>query len=246
MKRISEMSPRFKARLAGAFELLEGSTSTIGQVVILGRLVIAGDAAATAANLVGHQRLVWLGFASSLAGVALHLAWALLMYELLKPVDRTVARLSVFAVLVCCALQALAAVLFVAPLVVLNAANAASAFTPQQSQALMQVFFRLNGYAFDADLVFFGLWCFLTGSLIFKSTFLPRVFGVLLMLDGLGWMTYIAPPFAVHLFPVIAAVSGLAELPLPLWLLIVGVNAERWNEQAAAAGGRPAGSSPTG
>lgn len=236
------MSPRLKARLAGACELLEGSTSTIGQVVILGRLVVAGDLAATAANLVGHQRLVWLGFASSLFGVAFHLAWALLLYELLKPVDRTVARLSAFAVMVCCALQALAAVLFVAPLVALNAANAASAFTPQQAQVLMQVFLRLNGYAFDADLVFFGLWCFLTGILIFKSTFLPRVFGVLLMLDGFGWMTYLAPPFAVHLFPVIAGVSALAEIPLPLWLLVAGVNVQRWNEQTAAAeGGRARG-----
>jgi hypothetical protein len=93
----------------------------------------------------------------------------------------------------------------------------------------------LNAYAFDVDLVFFGFWCVLTGYLIFRSTFLPRILGVLLAIDGLGWMTYMAPPLAAHLFPIIAAASAVAELPLQLWLIIMGVNAERWKEQAISA-----------
>jgi hypothetical protein len=70
--------------------------------------------------------------------------------------------------------------------------------------------------------------------LIFKSTFLPRLLGILLMLDGVGWALYIYPPLAAQLFTFIAAASGLAEIPLQLWLLIKGVNPERWNQQAAA------------
>src|SRR5579859_5252743 len=89
-KRMAALSPRTKARIAGVFQLLEGLTSTGGQVVILGSLVVAGNAAATAANILGHEQLFWLGFASSLAGVAFHIAWALLFYELLKPVNRSV------------------------------------------------------------------------------------------------------------------------------------------------------------
>ena len=88
MQRITETSPRFKARMAGVFQLLEAITAASPGVFILGRLVVDGNAAATAANIVGHERLFWLGFASSLIGVACHVAWALLMYELLKPVNK--------------------------------------------------------------------------------------------------------------------------------------------------------------
>ena len=86
MERIAETSPRFKARVAGVFQLLEALTVGFGQVIVLDRLVVAGNAAATAANILGHERLVWLGFASSLIGVAFHIAWALLFYQLLRPV----------------------------------------------------------------------------------------------------------------------------------------------------------------
>jgi hypothetical protein len=70
---------------------------------------------------------------------------------------------------------------------------------------------------------------------MFRSTFLPRVLGVLLAIDGLGWMTFAVPPFASYLFPVIATASALAEIPLQLWLVVMGVNSQRWKEQASAA-----------
>jgi hypothetical protein len=68
MERIANASPRFKARVAGVFEMLEGMASAFGQVFVLGRLIISGNAAATAANILGHERLFWLGFVSSLIG----------------------------------------------------------------------------------------------------------------------------------------------------------------------------------
>jgi hypothetical protein len=236
MERIAEASPRFKARMAGAFQLLEALTSTFGEVVVLGRLVVAGNAAATAANILGHERLFWLGFASSLIGVAFHIAWALLFYELLKPVNRSVSLLAAFVILVGCAIQALTSLLYLAPLLILQGGSSLSAFTPEQLQALALMFLKLNPYAFDIYLVFFGFWCVLIGYLIFRSTFLPRVLGVLLAISGLGWVTYLSPPLAHHLFPFIAAASGLGEIPLELWLLVMGVNVQRWKEQANAAG----------
>src|SRR4029077_10479978 len=87
MERIAEASPRFKARMTGVFEVLEGMTSAFGQVFVLGRLVVSGNAAATAANILGHERLFWLGFVSSLIGVACHIAWTFLFYYLFKPVN---------------------------------------------------------------------------------------------------------------------------------------------------------------
>jgi uncharacterized protein YhhL (DUF1145 family) len=237
MERIAEASPRLKARIAGVFEALEGATSATGQVSILGKLVVSGNAAATAAKILGHEQLFWLGFALSLAGVACHIVWTVLFYDLFKPVNRSLSLLAAFVGLVVCAMQAITALLYVAPLLVLQGAGPANALTKEQLQALAYVFLRLNGQAFNVDLVFFGLWCFLTGYLIFRSTFLPRILGVLLTIDGLGWMIYAHPPLAIHLFPFIAAASGIAEIPLQLWLIIMGVNAQRWKEQATATGG---------
>jgi len=237
--RITEASLRFKARLAGVFQLLEAVTAACPGVFILDRLVVAGNAAATAANILGHERLLWLGFASLLIGVACHIAWALLMYELLKPVNRSVSLLAAFVVLVCCAMQAIASLFYLAPLIILQGGSSLSAFTAEKLQALALMFVKLNNYANDINLVFFGLWCILTGYLIFRSTFLPRFLGVLLAIGGLGWVTYLYPPLAYHLFiPYIAAASALGEIPLELWLIVMGVNAKRWQEQASAARSR--------
>ena len=236
MERIAEVSPRFKARMAGACQLLEAITATFGQVIVLGRVVVSGNAAATAANILGHERLFWLGFASSLLGVAFHIAWGLLIYVLLKPVNRSLSLLAAFFVLVCCAMQALTSLLYLAPLLILQGGSSVSAFTAEQLQALAVMFLKLNQYAFNADIVFFGFWCILTGYLIFRSTFLPRVLGVFVMISGLGWVTYLSPPVADYLSLYIAAASALGEIPMELWLMVKGVNDQRWKEQASAAG----------
>jgi hypothetical protein len=234
-KRRTAWSPRLKARVAGVFEALEGAASAGGQVFILGSFVVAGNAATTAANILANQPLFWAGFTSQLLGVAFHVAWALLFYELFKPVNRTIASLALCVVLVCCAMQALTALLYLAPLLVLQGGSALSAFTPAQVQALAFVFLKVNGQAFNVDLVFFGVWCVLSGYLMFRATFIPRMLGVLLMIDGGGWMLFMLPPLASVLFPLIAVASGLAEIPLQLWLIIMGVNSARWKEQASAA-----------
>src|SRR5271165_2501245 len=135
--------------MAGVFQLLEALTAAFGQVIVLNRLVVSGNAAATAANILGHERLFWLGFASSLIGVAFHLAWALLMYELLKPVNRHLSLLAAFFRLVGCAIQALTSLLYLAPLVILQGGSSLGAFTAEQLQALALMFLKLNASAFD-------------------------------------------------------------------------------------------------
>src|SRR6202040_1629399 len=132
---------------------------------------VSGDAAATAANILGHEQLYRVGFAVSVLGVAFHVAWAFLFYELFKPVNRSVSRLALLVVLVCCAIQAVTAILYLAPLLVLQGGSSLAGFTTGQLQALAYTFLKLNGLAFQVDLVFFGLWCVLAGYLIFKSTF---------------------------------------------------------------------------
>jgi len=236
MKRATAMSPRAKARLAGVFEALEGTGSAAGQVVILGKLVVQGDAAATAHNILANEFLFRMGFLSSVAGVGFHLAWGLLIYQLLKPVNKTVSSLAAFVVIITSAMQALTAFLYLGPLLVLQGGNSVSGLSTDQAQALAFVLIKLNGAAFNVDLAFFGAWCMLTGYLIWKSRFLPRLLGALLALDGFGWALYVWPPLATFLFPAIAVVSAFAEVPMQLWLIVMGVNNKRWTEQALEAG----------
>jgi len=139
--------------MAGVFEFLEGLTSAGGQVVILGGLVVEGSAATTAANILAHEPLFWLGFASSLIAVAFHIAWAFLFYDLFKPVNRSVSLTATFVILVGCAIQALTSLFYLAPLLVLQGGSSLSAFTPQQLQELALVFLKLNAQAFDIYLV---------------------------------------------------------------------------------------------
>ena len=240
MAATARLSPRSRARLAGFFELMEGWTSSSGQVFLLGTLVVQGSAAATAQNILAHEGLYRLGFLTSIAAVGFHLAWALLMYQLLRPVHRTVAGLALLVVITCCGLQALTALLYIAPLLVLQGGQAAGGLDTQQAQGLAYALLQLNHTAYDIDLIFFGLWCILTGYLVWRSTFLPGLLGILLIVDGVGWTLFVWPPLATFLFPAIAVAAGLAELPMQLWLLIMGVNDERWNQRAAAARERDA------
>jgi hypothetical protein len=83
------------------------------------------------------------------------------------------------------------------------------------------------------SLVFFGVYCLLIGYLIFRSTFLPRILGVLMAFAGLGWLTFLSPPLANHLSPYIFAPGILGEGSLMLWLLLIGVNEQQWKEQAS-------------
>ena len=222
--------------MAGTFQLLEAITAGCGQIVVLGRLVVSGNAAATASNIVRHQQLFWFGFALSLLGVVFHLVYAFLFYELFKPVNRRLSFFAMLVLLMATAVQALMAVFYLGPDLVLGAGKSLGAFSTEQLQALAYTFLGLNGYAFDTHLFLFGLWCLLVGILIFRSTFLPRILGVLLAMAGVGWMMYLVPPVANRLFmPYIAGASALGEIPLELWLVVMAVNSQRWMEQANAA-----------
>jgi hypothetical protein len=127
LKWIAEASPRSKARMAGVFEMFEGLTSAFGQVYVLGKLVVMGNTPATAANILGHKRLFWLGFASSLLGVAFHIAWTALFYDLFKPVNRSLSLLAAFVSLVVCAIQAVTSLFYLAPLLILQGGTSVNA-----------------------------------------------------------------------------------------------------------------------
>lgn len=233
MEPAAEASPRFNARVAGLCYLLTFLTGIVA-VMIAGRLLVPGDAAATATSILAHPGWYQLGFTAYLVNVVAYLAVTQLFYGLFKPVNRGLAQLAVLFSLVGCAVQASASLLDLAPLVVLRGEPYLGVFQPEQQQALALLCLKLHGQAFNIGLVFFAFYCLLTGILVFRSTFLPRALGVLMMLAGLSWMTFLSPPLASALSPYNLAPGVLGEGALTLWLLVRGVNVQRWQAMARA------------
>jgi hypothetical protein len=237
-QRITETSPRLKARIAGAFSLLTILTGIFAQGFVSDRLVVDGDAAATAANILAHKGLFQLAYAVYLIEMACNIAMTALFYDLLKPAGRSVSLLAAFLGFAGCVIKTFSRVFFIVPLFILGGAHYLSVFSAEQLQALALLFFKVNDRGAGMALVFFGFYALLTGYLIIKSTFLPRILGVLGMLGGLGWLSFLYQPLAHRLFPYVVALALLGATAEIAWLLIFGVNEQRWKEQARPAGER--------
>jgi hypothetical protein len=117
-------------------------------------------------------------------------------------------------------------------LFILGGAHYLTVFSVEQLQALALLFLKVNDRGAGIALVFFGFYAILTGYLIIKSTFLPRILGVVSVVGGLGWLTFLYPPLGGRLFPFIAIFAILGAGSLIFWLLVKGVNEQRWKEQA--------------
>jgi len=236
MERIAEASPRFRARMAGVFYLLTILTRMIVEILVRGRLVVSDDAAATATNILAHEPLWRWGFAADIIAFASYVALTALFYELFKPGSRSVSLSAAFFSLVACAVQAVSSLFHLAPLVLLGGTPYLRVFNLEQLQALALMFLRLRAQCYhNIGLVFFGLYCLLIGYLIFRSTFLPRIIGLLMMLAGLSYIMFLSPPLVRYLQPYILFFPGVGQISLTLWLLVMGVNVQRWKEQASAA-----------
>jgi hypothetical protein len=231
---IAQASPRPAPRIIGVVYLLYFLTVITGEMLIRG-LIGAGDPAATAANLLAHERLFRLNLALGLIGTALYIAVTVLFYGLFKPVNRTVALLAAFLSLAGCAIQAIGSLFRIAPFVVLDGSPSLSAFKLDQLQAMALLFLKLNIQVTFIYLVFFGMFNLSIGYLIYHSTFLPRILGVLMALSGVAWLLFLSPPLATHFLPFIELLGILAEASLMLWLLIKGVHLQRWQQQSGIA-----------
>jgi len=239
-KSIADPSPQGKARAAGLFWLLCILGGSLAEY-LGARVVVSGDAAATSAKILALESSFRWGLAAEISATAFYLAATFLVYELLKPVNRNLSLLAAAFSLMGCASSAVSFLFHLAPLAVLGGAKYLTVFTGEQLQALAFLLLRLRGQASIVSFVFFGLHCFLVGTLVFRSTFLPRVVGALMVLAGLGWLTMsfanlLAPPLARALGSIPMMTGGLGEGSLTLWLLVMGVNVPRWKELAGVAG----------
>ncbi|MGH9734483.1 MAG: DUF4386 domain-containing protein [Candidatus Acidiferrales bacterium] len=233
--RMPEASPRFKARMTGLFYLLTLVAGIFAQGFVSNRLVLSGDAPATAMNILAHKSLFQWGFTIYLIEMTCQIVFIALFYELLKPAGRTVSLVAAFLGLAGCTIKTVSRLFYIAPLFILGGAPYVAVFDQQQRHALALLFLQINDHGAGIALAFFGFYALLTGWLIFRSTFLPRFLGIWSMLAGLGWLTFLSPTLGYRLFPYLAAFGFLCAIVIILWLLIVGVNEQRWKEQASAA-----------
>ncbi len=231
--RTTETSPQIYARIAGLLYLIVIAAGIIAEMLISGKIVVDGDAAATAANILTHKNLFQLGFTVYLIEMASQVAQTTLFYILLKPVSRSVSLLALFFGLVGCVIKTLSRLFYIAPLLVLGNIPYLSVFNVEQLQALALLLLNVNNQAAGMALAFFGFSTFLNGYLVFRSNFLPRFLGVLSVIGGLGWLTFLYPPLGLWLYPFIILIALIGSISQILWLLIKGVNVEQWKQRAA-------------
>jgi len=167
--------------------------------------------------------------------MACQITMTVLFYDLLKPVSKSASILAATLGLVGCTIKTLSRLFFFAPLLVLGGAHYLSVFDPKQLQALAFLFLRVNYTAETIAMVFFGLYALVKSYLVFRSTFLPRVLGVLSSVGGLGWLIYLYEPLALRLQSYIVGAGVIGSLVSVVWLLVYGVNEQRWKEQANVA-----------
>jgi hypothetical protein len=232
-----ETSPQLYARVGGVLYLIIIVLGLFGEMYVRSGLVVPGDPAATASKITAAPGLFRVGFLADSIMFLSDVALAVLLYVLLKPVSKVVALAALCFRLAQTAVLALNLLHYHAAMLLLTGSGYSSAFTSEQLNALMSFFLDLHGHGYDLGLLLFGLHCLLLGYLVFKSRYLPRILGVLLVAAA---FTYLIGSYARFLFPdyvgavaPIYVVAIISEVSLCLWLLIKGVNLQRWERVAS-------------
>jgi len=231
----SRTSPQRNARIAGALYLLLVPLGFFGMFASSG-IVVPGDAAATVNHILASESLFRFSIVVAMLVQIVNILVVLALYRLLKPVNKDMAALMVIFLLLGVPIAMLNELIQFGVLALVHHAGALQGFSSGQIQALVPMLIDLHQAGINIAGVFWGLWLFPMGYLVFKSGFLPKILGILLIIGCLGYLVdsfsgFLIPGFNVN----VAMFTFWGEVLLPLWLLIKGVNIERWEKCMAEA-----------
>ena len=225
--REAEKSIRQQARTAGRLYVVMALLAPIGLMYVPGKLIVSGNATATADNIRASEGLLRIGIASELIHQAVAVFLVLALYRLFKPVDDMLAKqLLILGALVSVPIVFVNVLNDIAALVLVSGADFLAVFDKPELDALAYLFVRLHGHGITVASIFWGLWLFPFGILVIRSRFIPRVLGFLLMIAGVGYLasaftTLVLPQYA-PLVNKFALALELGELPIIVWLVIWG------------------------
>ena len=213
-------------RFAGLLYVLISIPGIFALIYVPGKLIVDGNATATASNIAAHETLFRLGIAANLISQILFMGVALALYDLLKGVNRRQAALMLTLIVVPVPIVLLNELNAIAALILVRGADFLSIFEKPQRDSLAMLFLNLHSYGFDITAIFWGLWLFPLGLLVYRSGFIPRLLGVLLMLNS---FTFPVNSFTSLLLPQYENIVSrwmkplsFAELLFMFWLLIMG------------------------
>jgi hypothetical protein len=237
-----------QARVAGFLYLSIALTAPFSLIYVPRTLIVPGDAAATAARIQASEMLFRFGIGGRIVSATLFAIVVLALYRLLRRVNQTHAVLMVTLALISVPLSLLYVINDIAALVLFRGADFLSVFDRSQLNALGYLSLRLHSQGTVVAELFWGLWLFPFGLLVFRSRFLPRILGVLLIINGFG---YVAASFTGLLLPqhadlvsriVFPALFG--EVAITLWLVIMGAKTQPLDVPASSPGAGGAGDGP--
>ncbi len=215
------------ARLAGFLYLIYIVIHVFADVIGRSSLIVFGDAAVTAQNMMASEWQFRIGFMSDLLAAVLFLLAAWALYTLLKPVNKNIALLFLLLNLAGVAIQSFSDLFLIGSQLLLSGADYLNVFQVEQLQALALLFLNLHKNGFMIAQLFYGAWLFPLGYLVFKSGFLPKILGIVLMIHCVTWLLTFLQYFLLPDLSAITYVSYplgfIAEFGLGLWLLIKGV-----------------------
>ena len=219
-------SNRNPGRFAGLLYVLISIPGIFALIYVPGKLIVHGNGTATASNIAAHETLFRLGIAANLISQILFMGVALALYDLLKGINRRQAALMLTLIVVPVPIVLLNELNAIAALILVRGADFLSIFEKPQRDSLAMLFLNLHSYGFDITAIFWGLWLFPLGLLVYRSGFIPRLLGVLLMLNG---FTFPVNSFTSLLLPQYENIVSrwmkplsFAELLFMFWLLIMG------------------------
>ena len=227
---------RLEARAIGLLYVVIAVLAAFAEVYVRGGMIVLGNASKTATNILANLPLYRAAGAADVIVLTCDVAVAILFYAVLKNVDRTIAQIAAAFRLCLVAINGAAILTHLAPVMLLSQDGTMSPFRPDQLQSLALLSLRLHSSAFSIAIVFFGIHCVLIGHLIYRSGFLPRIFGVLWILAGALYVIHsMLALLAIHLpggaADIVLLVAGLSELSLAPWLLAVGINPAKWQQR---------------